>query len=164
MASPPILTRRTLGRTYQAESENVKPRHACSLPQFNQQESCEAEGGVWAASAAKGLPPPVCQQVAWGRDNHLGNGLDGHAHSFNWTLPSPPHNATQATCVLRLRYNIRCAQKPARPPESTRETVTDISKDYTQAPYACSSSSARHQSKASRQPTKAAAGEEALPY
>ena len=93
-----------------AASWEPKPSARLTLsPTNTKQELCEAEGGVWAAAQEKGLPPPNCTQAAWGRDNHLGNGLGGHTHSFNWTLPAPPLGEAEATCVLRLRYNIRCA-------------------------------------------------------
>jgi hypothetical protein len=68
------------------------------------------QGHEWVEEPAWGIPAPDCVQAAWSRDNHLGNGQDGYANHYNWTLPTSKEEACIAedncNCVLRLRYNI----------------------------------------------------------
>jgi hypothetical protein len=63
---------------------------------------------VWAEKAAFGIGKPACVEAAFSRDNHLGNGIDGHTNGFNWTIPRDEDCITNGncTCVVRLRYNI----------------------------------------------------------
>lgn len=41
------------------------------------------------------------------RSNHLGNGVDGQALTYNWVLPYFPSAETKR-CVFRIRYNVFC--------------------------------------------------------
>jgi len=87
---------------YKEESQNVKDKNYCTVPQFNTRASCTGNGGEWKSCCSHNIDPPVCDAVPWSRDNHLGNGVDGFASTFNWTIPDD----TGRYCVLRLRYNI----------------------------------------------------------
>jgi hypothetical protein len=86
------------------------------------QASCEAQaGGVWKAFT-HGIPAPFCGPTGWSRVNHLGNGREGQALSYNMTLPTmaqlgtyyarydatttPTPGGPYAKCVFRIRYNI----------------------------------------------------------
>lgn len=51
------------------------------------------------------LDAPACSEAPWSRSNHLGNGMDGKALSYTWTLPHFPSN-NEKRCVFRIRYNI----------------------------------------------------------
>lgn len=51
------------------------------------------------------LPAPECLEAPWSRSNHLGNGVDGKAVHYNWTLPFFTSTSTKR-CVFRIRYNI----------------------------------------------------------
>ena len=53
----------------------------------------------WVMYPDLGLPPPVCRETEFSRDNHLGNGPGGYTNTFNWTIPNLPHER----CVLRMR-------------------------------------------------------------
>lgn len=74
---------------------------------------CVAAGGTWTAYN-KNEPAPECLQAPWARTNHLGNGRDGQASNYTWTLPSfdSIKGITYGTtyqskkCAFRLRYNI----------------------------------------------------------
>ncbi|XP_070559546.1 protein DD3-3-like [Ptychodera flava] len=112
---------------YEEESENVKSRWACQVPQgyideninSNQpiiptnKEDCEnivypagdenGERAEWKEFPSHGLPAPICHETEWTRDNHLGNGQGGFPNTFNWTIPE---NINHEHCALRLRYNI----------------------------------------------------------
>ncbi|XP_078594983.1 protein DD3-3-like [Branchiostoma floridae x Branchiostoma japonicum] len=114
---------------YQRESENVKGRYECVVPQEyimenlqantrrraiipNNKQDCEdfryptndrnGTRGIWQEMHAHGLPAPECRETEWTRDNHLGNTLGGYPALFNWTIPDLDHEK----CVLRIRYNI----------------------------------------------------------
>ncbi|OWF51651.1 protein DD3-3-like [Mizuhopecten yessoensis] len=51
------------------------------------------------------LDAPDCRAADFSRSNHLGNGVDGTALKYDWTLPYfPSGNAKR--CVFRIRYNI----------------------------------------------------------
>lgn len=50
-------------------------------------------------------PPVDCKQADWSRSNHLGNGVNGEANRYQWTLPFFPSNSDKR-CVFRMRYNI----------------------------------------------------------
>jgi hypothetical protein len=102
---------------YQTESQNVKSRYFCADPTNNgaqaaenNEPACLAAAHKWVEVPAWGIPPPVCVQSPWSRDNHLGNSIDGFQASFNWTLPSQNEESCIANdncnCVLRIRYNI----------------------------------------------------------
>lgn len=114
---------------YQAESQNVKAKNYCAVPDSmlanrikNNKEAwipinqadCEAlsfkQGnstiyGKWREVAAWGMKPPECRENEWSRDNHHGNvaGSGGFMAVFNWTVPA---DKIHERCALRLRYNI----------------------------------------------------------
>lgn len=95
---------------FQSESQNVKPKHYCSIPEHNNQFTCDENGGEWVQRSSWGIDPPACEEAQWTRDNHLGNSAmhgehEGYASSYNWTIPNDIHE----NCVLRLRYNISTA-------------------------------------------------------
>jgi len=77
------------------------------------EDECLANGGSWTAYT-KSEPAPECSQAPWSRTNHLGNGRDGQAQNYTWTLPmfddiagTTYGNTYQSKkCALRLRYNI----------------------------------------------------------
>jgi hypothetical protein len=85
------------------------------VPQ-NNPTSCAQEGNVWEMYPAWNIPKPDCVQAPWARHNHLGNGNNGFANSYNWTMPTlamanenNPLDCIEGdncNCVLRLRYNI----------------------------------------------------------
>eukprot|EP00163_Fabomonas_tropica_P005834 TRINITY_DN1547_c0_g1_i2.p1 TRINITY_DN1547_c0_g1~~TRINITY_DN1547_c0_g1_i2.p1 ORF type:complete len:669 (+),score=214.26 TRINITY_DN1547_c0_g1_i2:389-2395(+) len=99
---------------YKQESQNVKSKGNCTVPYFNNRRDCEMgftdpknpknniPAGVWQDAPAHGIEAPKCFPGAYSRDNHLGNGIDGYALTYNWTIPDDVHKR----CVLRLRYNI----------------------------------------------------------
>lgn len=112
---------------YQAESQNVKPKHLCRnteecprCQRFNNERQCRANKGRWQEVGAWNIDAPECIQADWSRVNHNGNGRNGQHNSYNWTLPYivGKHTvltttgevveklATEHRCVLRLRYNI----------------------------------------------------------
>lgn len=95
---------------YQAQSQNVMAKGNCSDPQFNNRAACVEGGGTFNMVPAWGIPPPQCLPAPWSRDNHLGNGLNGHALTYNWTIPNDPSER----CVLRIRYNITTSDKPPK--------------------------------------------------
>jgi hypothetical protein len=99
-----ILTSDTFRCPYYArESQNVQERWECTDKIQNNENTCNAIGNAqWVRVAPHGIPAPECLPAPWNRDNHLGNGLDGHASRYNWTIPDDVNEA----CVLRLRYNI----------------------------------------------------------
>lgn len=107
-----ILTSDTTRCTYyQTESQNVKSRWQCSLPDFANQVECATGNGVWSEVPAWGIPAPQCLGGEWARDNHLGNTRLGISNRFIWVLPAvEPDDASRpelgATCIFRLRYNI----------------------------------------------------------
>eukprot|EP00161_Ancyromonas_sigmoides_P017967 TRINITY_DN4934_c0_g1_i2.p2 TRINITY_DN4934_c0_g1~~TRINITY_DN4934_c0_g1_i2.p2 ORF type:complete len:663 (-),score=386.42 TRINITY_DN4934_c0_g1_i2:120-2036(-) len=113
---------------YRKNSQNVAPKGYCEgAPNWNNEPDCtrgaktdfkESDSktkddeelakrakakGVWKEMPAWGIDEPECWPAAWSRDNHLGNGLDGFANTYNWTVPA---EAVGESCVLRLRYNI----------------------------------------------------------
>uniref|UniRef100_T1JAG2 Uncharacterized protein n=1 Tax=Strigamia maritima TaxID=126957 RepID=T1JAG2_STRMM len=110
---------------YKQQSENVQSRWSCELPQEVlldirdkglaipiSKEDCEAftyppnnptgKRGLWIQHPSHELSEVECQETEYTRDNHLGNTLDGHHFAYMWKLP----NYENATCVLRIRYNI----------------------------------------------------------
>jgi len=81
----------------------------------------ECEGatppGTWV-EYKKNLPNQLrCTSAPWSRTNHLGNGADGQAQNWTWTLPDYQTLVTYGAkqygvntkglrCTMRLRYNI----------------------------------------------------------
>ncbi len=134
---------------YKAESQNVKSRFYCQVPEVYwtlfpnpgqriipiTQEACEAMKMVdptteqevaakWTEAPAFGLPAPVCRQNLFTRDNHHGNTIGGQMISFNWTLPSTVHER----CVMRLRYNISSSDYDGwESPTSIQTSAVDAS-------------------------------------
>lgn len=115
----------------QAESQNVKPRGECRLPEaffdaggtLNQnqndmyplnQADCEAfektdgdgttHTGVWITVDAFGVDAPACQQVEHTRTNHHGNPGGRGLYEIIWSVPADIPDGSQA--LLRIRYNI----------------------------------------------------------
>jgi len=87
---------------YIQKSENNRGRNYCTLPQYNNEYTCEQNGGSWNRASANHAPGPDCDAAPMSRDNHLGNGVGGVANTYNWTIPNDPND----NCVLRIRYNI----------------------------------------------------------
>jgi hypothetical protein len=105
-----------------SQNNNLKWKCVGTNEQIKQslsESKCLAAGGQWK-SWTWGIPAPACEQVGWSRVNHLGNGREGQALSYNWTLPTftgdlaVPNNKIKlfgagqnyAKCIVRLRYNI----------------------------------------------------------
>ena len=75
-------------------------------------------GGKWREYGRWDTKPPRCGQTPFSRDNHLGNAApsapgtpdaDLAASRFVWSIPDDVLDETgadEATCVLRLRYNV----------------------------------------------------------
>jgi hypothetical protein len=86
----------------------------------NNVAACQAakNGGVWVESGRWNTWTPLCEATPFSRDNHLGNAASAHdgagdpvtdAPQFKWRVPGEVLNAMgaeEATCVLRIRYNI----------------------------------------------------------
>jgi hypothetical protein len=114
----------------QAESQNVKERYECRLPEaffdnggtLNKgqnsmyplnKEDCEAftktdgngtdHTGVWNTIPAHGVAAPLCQQMEQTRANHHGNPGGRSIYEHPWTVPDIPDGSQ---VVLRIRYNI----------------------------------------------------------
>jgi len=114
---------------YKKESENVKPRYFCKIPDKMMEElqkenkqglqiPITEEGckkftykeykGEWVQDQRPLHPAPLCFSNPVSRDNHHGNKADGFMGGFNWTIPNKPHSH----CALRLRYNITTMETP----------------------------------------------------
>lgn len=115
---------------YKAESENVKGRWYCDVPEevrndanFDNdpipitEDECiswqvtTAQGNVtsaeWVQAAAHGWPEPECLESEASRPNHLGT--IGHTKQWEHFLKMPKilgNDEEFATCVMRIRYNI----------------------------------------------------------
>jgi hypothetical protein len=91
---------------YRRESQNVKARGLCSLPEFNNPQACSEGGGSWEErwSGPSELEdhPPECFAGPQSRDNHLGNVRNGRPYYYSWKIP----DYVEGRCVLRIRYNI----------------------------------------------------------
>lgn len=119
-----------------AESQNVKSRWHCNIPEYMMinnfgenrnnwiakipinQEDCEAIMGndpdtgnstqaVWEEVPAHGVPPPECLMSEASRPNHLG--LIGHRKQWTMNFRVPDWltaGQEERACVFRLRYNI----------------------------------------------------------
>jgi len=116
----------------EGESMNLHSKYKCkesgggytqtSVIQALTPADCTSAGGVWTAfSHNMDSSDPATKvkviQMPWTRDNHLGNGRDGHDVGVNMTLPlfqtltgsgartfGTANNYVK--CILRLRYNI----------------------------------------------------------
>jgi len=103
---------------YQAESQNVIGKGHCqgekpedeSDPDrvtdgryYNNEGACTGNGFAWAVDGAWEIDAPDCRLSPWSRDNHLGNGVNGYANTYDWVMPEVDEIQT---CVFRMRYNI----------------------------------------------------------
>jgi hypothetical protein len=102
---------------YRSNSENVKGRNWCALPDGetpapeNNQDACEKAGNKWLKAKSHGIGAPDCLAAPVARENHLGNGDAAHfALTYNWTLPKSGSESCiskdDCNCALRIRYNI----------------------------------------------------------
>ncbi|KAK3753506.1 hypothetical protein QZH41_018003, partial [Actinostola sp. cb2023] len=150
---------------YHQESENVKGRYACEVPRQykvakgwmnyvipSTKEKCEAfrypmndrngTRATWKLFPSHELPPPICRETDWSRDNHLGNGIGGNPNGYNWTVP----DLNSESCVLRIRYNISTGEfdgwnssvnASLNKPRNSKASLLDIGQkfgmNYTQA-------------------------------
>lgn len=104
---------------YQSQSQNVKDRQYCKMtttPKNDdglipiEEQECKQYGGVWMTKPAWNIDPPDCAIHPRSRQNHLGNvgpvSADGLPQTpfYNWKIPEI--HSDNATCVLRIRYNI----------------------------------------------------------
>ena len=87
---------------YRTESQNVKAKSYCTLPQYNNPDACSANNGEWKEQAAFEEPPPECTGGISSRDNHNGNVRNGQPHYYMWKIPE----FLTGRVVLRIRYNI----------------------------------------------------------
>jgi hypothetical protein len=111
-----LTTNKNFCKFYQANSQNTASKGYCQTAAApgiqtaqNNPTDCAGQGNQWVQQPAWGIKAPVCDYVPWSRENHLGNGVDGFANSYNWTLPQGTESCVSSdtcTCVLRLRYNI----------------------------------------------------------
>ena len=80
-----ILTSRTDQCDWMTrESQNVKEKGNCSLPQYNNEQDCNANSGAWTLEPSWGMGKPECLEAPFSRQNSLGNGLDGYHNTYNW--------------------------------------------------------------------------------
>jgi len=100
---------------YKSNSQNVLAKGYCTDsnnpgPQTaqNNQNDCTNAGNNWVMQPSWGISSPDCVPVPWSRENHLGNGIDGFANSYNMTIPDGEAcvKTDNCACVLRLRYNV----------------------------------------------------------
>ncbi|CAK9080995.1 Protein DD3-3 [Durusdinium trenchii] len=87
---------------YRMESQNVKAKGYCTLPQYNNPDACVGNDGEWKEQAAFDEPPPECTGGIASRDNHNGNVRNGQPHYYVWKIPE----FVKGRVVLRIRYNI----------------------------------------------------------
>ena len=83
-------------------------------PKFTTEAACKAAGKdyVWGIpyrgdkeECLVRLSAPECKAAPWSRVNHLGNGREGVALNYTWTLPAFP-SKKDYRCVMRIRYEI----------------------------------------------------------
>lgn len=105
---------------YQSNSQNVLEKHFCNgttnaQRAANNERDCLTAAGAWVAVPSWGIGKPDCAEAPWNRDNHLGNGVDGHNNQYNWTIPDNEDciNNGRCACVLRIRYNITVGEVTA---------------------------------------------------
>jgi len=123
---------------YQAESQNVKARNECRMPQaffdaggtLNNNDrygiteaDCDLTKTIdvdgtdttftaeWRTVPAHGVAAPDCEQIAQTRANHLGNPGGKNLYGLTWTIPEDIEAGSQ--CVMRIRYNITTADYQA---------------------------------------------------
>jgi len=104
---------------YQQESQNVKPRYFCNMPNNNlapiNEQACQTAGGTWTkfkayneAWAGSDIGAPACKKMPKDYQNYLGYTMDGKRPNFRWKIPNFADGKTRE-CTLRLRYNISTA-------------------------------------------------------
>jgi len=106
---------------YQSESQNVKARQFCNLPQGDQgiapieEQACTAAGGSWTtfkpfnqAWSGANIGAPDCKVMPKDYQNYLGYTMDGRRPNYRWRIPNFGDGKTRQ-CTLRLRYNISTA-------------------------------------------------------
>lgn len=115
---------------YQSNSQNVKSKSYCGdkenlgvHQQPNNAKDCDDAGLDWIEQDSWGLEAPECLEVPWSRENQLGNGANGYANMYNWTLPrgEPCVKTGNCICVLRARYNIS-SEEPDHPDMNRPDT------------------------------------------
>ncbi|XP_048739300.1 protein DD3-3-like isoform X2 [Ostrea edulis] len=82
-------------------------------------------------------PPLDCRQADYSRSNHLGNGVNGEANRYQWTLPFFPSNKDKR-CVFRMRYNISTDDYAPYSTDSSRNLnngIEGIASPIEQNPY-----------------------------
>lgn len=95
--------------SYKAESQNVKEKHFCSIPEFNNDKECRDNFGEWKSKGSWGIEEPRCGICPVTRPNHNGNiDNEDEAPNYMWTIPEGRH-IDGAKCVIRIRYNISTA-------------------------------------------------------
>jgi hypothetical protein len=111
---------------YQSESQNVKAKNRCQDStqaegvdaKQNNEVACLAANNKWVEVPSFNMSAPTCYRAPLSRDNHLGNGADGFANSFNWTIPDGSDEKCidddNCNCVLRIRYNITTGDLDAK--------------------------------------------------
>jgi len=113
---------------YQAESQNVKARGECRMPDafFDAggelpnnfyyaitEAACTAQTRThagttytaeWNIIPAHNVAAPECIKISQTRANHLGNPGGRNPYGLKWTIPETIPDGSQ--CVTRIRYNI----------------------------------------------------------
>ncbi|XP_076469495.1 protein DD3-3-like [Babylonia areolata] len=118
-------------------------------PQYTSKRSCErARSGtvtyVWGVpydatdynqqQCLAKLPAPQCFEAPWSRSNHLGNGADGKALTYDWKLPYFPSGETKR-CVFRMRYNVSTDDYDPYHTDHTKNNDLMIKSPVQQNPY-----------------------------
>jgi hypothetical protein len=99
---------------FKSESQNVKGKNLCSVPEHNNEGACKNNGGEWEYHEPWGMEAPECIVNGFSRVNHLGNTKTGFTNGYNWVIPRLDVMSSEyinpsgkdANCVLRIRYNI----------------------------------------------------------
>jgi len=127
---------------YETTSFNVKERHHCETAdgdyaQQNNEVECNSEGNTWVEDPSHDVSEPVCVKTDFARDNFLGNGVDGHSNTWNWTMPTSDEVDCVADdnceCVFRLRYNISTVDGINNSPDA-QDNFTDSTSNAAASP------------------------------
>lgn len=117
--------------------------------QYTNQAACEGASNsklkyIWAvpydasnynqAQCLLTVAAPDCFEAPWSRSNHLGNGVDGKALSYDWNLPFFPSGKTQR-CVFRIRYNISTDDYDPYNTDHRQNNVMMVQSPVQQNPY-----------------------------
>ena len=89
----------------------------------------ESNRAVWELVAPHNvrLPfvkAPECQQAAWSRSNHLGNGIGGQQNGHNVSIPGHIHER----CAMRVRYNITTKDYGVLDPHNSGQVNSTLNK------------------------------------